>query len=372
MILARHYFAWTPLWFRPILLLAIMVTFSPNAHAFASAHSEDASSFADFNGALRFNAGYAHFNSGPNRYLQIDDTDRFMTTSVVRFISVGTIADRMDFELDAFGVFGSVPVAAGTAMTHAGLTRSTYRTRHLSSGTYQQSVFNGYGLDRAFIRITGERTNLSLGRMPINYSIASLFAVNDFFAPFSATSINTVYKPGVDSAKLAIRTGDLSGIELVAAMGHDRRHSETDNVSARHSAVLLYAHRLAGPVDLGLTLGRLATKWMMGVSAQGDIGPISFYTEGHFAYSDGTDRGLRKIQNAEETTPAVQGTAGLRWMTDWRQLTVSMEYAYLSNGVSVKDYGRRYEALAQHPDEFPYVGTQYGGIAASLALHPLL
>ena len=376
-----------------LLLLLVFGVFPAPTMAIGTVQNDDGTSFADFNGALRMNAGYAHFKSSSLVDNFVSNTNPKMTTSVIRFISVGAVSERLDFELDVFGVSGSMPVSADGSITNAALTASTYRTRRLTGSHRhrQGSAFSGYGIDRAFVRLNGARANLSFGRMPLNYTLASIFAVNDFFAPFSATSINTVYKPGVDAAKLAIQTGDLSNIELVGVLGNDSGFADKGDPSLQDSALLLYAHTLIGPLDLTAIFGRLAGKWIAGGAVQGNIGSFTLYTEGHVGFLDEDIYRIHPNGFYFNDTPYVQVTGGARWMSGWRNLSITAEYTRFSGGRPFdstcefdvygmpstpcslsRDVSALLPSQRYYADEFVYPGKHFSGLSTSVELHPLV
>ncbi len=327
--------------------------------------SNDGQISMDVNGALRLNTGYAK---------SLKETDLMISqgtnTSVFRVIATGKIAEKLDFELDVFGAMGAIPAAADRAITNASLTVSTYRNPRLDQSYQRASVSGGYGLDRAFVRFNARRVSVALGRMPINYTIAGLFAINDFFAPFSASSINTVYKPGVDAVKLAVESGTLSNIELAGVLGHSLADGNTDEPSVRESAVMLHARTAIGPLDMSVTGGRLAAKWLAGGALQGDVGPITLYTEGHAGIRDRTIGAVPRDSLGVVDRKYLQVMVGARWMGGRRNTVLSVEYAYLSNGVSPDRYGDLMRLL--YADEFTHPGTQYAGMSAGMELHPLL
>ncbi len=69
------------------------------------------------------------------------------------------------------------------------------------------------GVDRLAASRDFGRVGVTVGRFPISYSVTSLFAPNDFFAPFSATNVNRVFKPGVDAVRVKLGLGPLSAME---------------------------------------------------------------------------------------------------------------------------------------------------------------
>ena len=104
---------------------------------------------------------------------------------------------------------------------------------------------------------------IDVGRMPINYSVTGAFAANDFYAPFSATSVNRLYKPGVDALRLSVAAGALASVDVVGVLGYD-----ADGVPTwGRSSVLSRAGLVAGGFEWGVLGGKLAERWVVGGSA---------------------------------------------------------------------------------------------------------
>jgi hypothetical protein len=341
------------------------------AHAFVSIESTDGKYSLDINGALVLNGGYYSDSSG-----LLDNTNGGMNSSSVRFIAMGTLFKNLDFELDGFGWVSSNKPYVDGAFAGISYTASSYRTRWLSSYYFYQysapgSVSGGYGWDRMFLRYNFERTSISLGRMPLNYSVASGFTINDFFVPFSASSINTVYKPGVDAMTVTVQTGNLSNIELIGALGNDQAYDPLEgSFTWADSAVLAYARTVLFNIELALIGGKLAGKWIVGGSLQADAGRVSLYTEGHVGFPDKDGDLYMDIKDGSNKIHTKLVT-GFRFMFNKRNATLGGEYAFFSNGVNPEEYVLDL-VTATYPDELPYSGKHYGSISYGIELHPLI
>ncbi|MBN2344622.1 MAG: hypothetical protein JXX29_13230 [Deltaproteobacteria bacterium] len=337
------------------------------ASAFVTVQNEAGSSYADFNGALRLNTAYYR-----SRAPYVSNKNNFTNMTVLRFLSSGSWKDYIDYDINTYGVWGGGFEYGTGSISNAAFTHSTYRNHWLNEYFYQNSVYGGYGIDRMFIRFTGERANFSLGRMAVNYAMARIFAVNDFFAPFSASSINTVYKPGVDAARLSLQTGNLSTIEVLGVIGNN---AEADPASAspqlNESALLLYARTLLGPFDLSLVGGRLAGKWTAGGSFSTDIGPVTLYSEGHTGFLDKNNASRNADTQQAIDSVYVQITMGSQVSFNWRNAVLIGEYAFLSNGTTPFRY-TNLGAARRYPDEVPLLGSHYGAVSFTMELHPLL
>lgn len=340
-----------------------------DAHSFVSKESNDGAHYIEANGSLRLNGGvyYDGSNILPFRY-------GGMNNSVIRFLLSGGLFEHWEFESNVYGAVGVHPFEIDNSFKRADQTISVYRSSLLMNHISRESVGGGTGIDRLFVRYNGSRFSVSVGRMPINYSIASIFAINDFFAPFSASQIHTVYKPGVDAVVVSIQTGSLSQIEFVGVLGHEvSADFKQGNATIADSAALMYARALLVRVDVSLILGHLARKWVLGGAFDMPIGKVTLYGEGFV--------GIRHHQSSQEDTWKMnsqvdafygQVVGGLRLQSLYRQMVIALEYAFLSNGESDPT---NYDVLQKRRvflDEITYVAKHYGAMSVGMELHPLV
>ena len=136
--------------------------------------------------------------------------------------------------------------------------------------------------------------------------MTSILRPNDFFAPFSATAINTVYKPGVDALRLNLSLGTFSGIEVVRVIGYE---ADGDPTWGR-SALLARASTVEWDFEWALLGGKVAERWVAGASLQGELGPIALRGEGHAGFADADGDGRLDSDDAL-AAPAAAGAGGL-------------------------------------------------------------
>src|SRR5262249_27633708 len=140
------------------------------------------------------------------------------------------------------------------------------------------SVNGQMAIDRLRVHRTFGPVDISIGRFPINHSVTFLFAPNDFFAPFSATTLNKAYKPGVDALRVNVGLGQLSGLEIVGVLG-----ANSNGVPAwSRSAVMARLETVLAGFHGSIIGGKLAARWIVGGTLQGDIKGIGLRAEGHF------------------------------------------------------------------------------------------
>ncbi len=272
------------------------------------------------------------------------------------------IGDHFGVEANYFADFFSGPSgASASAFTTAGTSDSPYRTRYLTwkywqNGTVQAST----GLDRLALRFREGSFSLSIGRFPITYSVTGFLTPNDFFAPFSATAVNKVYKPGVDALRLGWTLGTQSSIEVVGVLGSDANGKPAWS----ESAVLANVRTTVKGFELSALGGKVAERWVAGGAVQGDLGPIGLRGEGHVGVADPQGLGhAGAVYGRFAVGPNVNFT--------WHALNLSVQYAYFSDGtLTPADYLAR--ATRLFPDDLPYLGKHYAGGFAGLDVIPIL
>jgi len=191
-----------------LLLAALFCLVPAPALGFAEAENECCSIEAV--GNLRLLGAYLVYPEVEGVYPDQDDA---LLGSVARLILDGALGEQVDYEVNLFNDLSRMPdIALGGAFATAGSFQTPYRYPHLAWDYWQSGTVNGQaGVDRLRFRLDAYPVDLTLGRFPVGYSVTRVFAVNDFFAPFSATAINKIYKPGVDALRLGAAPGEQVG-----------------------------------------------------------------------------------------------------------------------------------------------------------------
>ncbi len=351
--------------FRAVLIAAIFIVVPGVSMAVGEAESEDGDYSIEAIGSARLTGAYLHFPDIPEIYPYGDDG---LAGAVLRMILEGDLGPYMDYEVNFFADLSRVPATSlGGTFATAGSTESTYRYRYLSWGYWEDGAINGrLGLDRFALNLNVEPVTASAGRMPINYSVTNIFTPNDFFAPFSATAINTVYKPGVDALRVAVTTGMLSSVEIVGVMGY-RDNNEVP--SWYQSALLARAATVLWNFEWALIGGKLAERWVVGAGVQGEAGPVGLRTEGHVGFPDREESDVLPDDRDDQVHGRV--AAGLDVLFNWQNASLSAEYMFVSDGASGSSgYGNR--LLRFFPDDLFYLAEHYVGLSAGMDLIPIL
>lgn len=316
-----------------------------------------------FMGSLRLTASYLHFDDAAGVALQ----DDALALTVGRFMIEADAGPRLHLSFNGFGELSRAPprTGLGQAFASAGSTESAYRAGMLGWTFWRAGAMTGQlGVDRASAHLDLGTVLVDVGRFPVNYGVTSIFSTNDFFAPFSATAVNRVYKPGVDAARISWGPTPRSNIDVVGVLGRVLPGSAP---TWSHSAVLVRANLVAAGFDWAVLGGKIAERWVAGGSIQGAWGPVNLRTEFHLGVPDADGRGHdgsdRPIYGRIAAGPSVSFA--------WHNASIAAEYLYASDGAaSPTQYVGR--ALGRYRDDVPLLARHYAALAASLEVIPIL
>ncbi len=347
------------------LLGVALLLSSGRASAIGSAEKGDVS--IDATGYVRLTSAFMHF---PEPYEGADDEG--LAAGVSRLILKGGLSEELSYELNLFMDLSRAPsTSLGGSFATAGSTGSVYRAKALRWQFWESGAISGkLGIDRFRIELSADPLVVNIGRFPINYRATNIFAPNDFFAPFGATAVNTIFKPGVDGLRLGLAVDELSNIEVVRVLGY-----RDDGVpSWARSALLARANTTLWDFEWAALGGKVAERWLVGGSAQGQVGPLMLRAEGHAAFADRDADG--ELDDSDETTLArdevsARVAAGADISFSWHNAMIAAEYAFFSDGAaSASDYLER--AARLFPDDSMYLGQHYLGLSTGLEIIPIL
>ncbi|MCB9753172.1 MAG: hypothetical protein H6713_24715 [Myxococcales bacterium] len=339
-------------------------------------------------GSARLTSAFFHGFDQPEP-LEVDDAlfaGIFRMLVDHRWNDVVAIESNVFLELaraPSFGLSGAVPTA--------GSTESAYRLGYLSVPFWRaDSVGGQFGLDRLALGIEAGRVSILVGRFPVNHTVSNFFTPNDLFAPYSATAINRIYKPGVDALSVSVLLGNFSSLEVVGALGYAGGCSQDPlkfrgscEPAWRQSAITARISAVKWGVEWAAMGGKLAQRWIAGGSVQGSIGPVNLRAEGHAGLPDHDGDG--KIAEAPELGAdgsvvamndgdrAIYGrvAAGFDVGFVWHNASIAAEYAFFSSGARrAADYISQLTTL--YPDDIPYLGQHHLGLTAGLQPVPIV
>lgn len=315
-------------------------------------------------GSLRLNGAYLHYDDIPFLFPDGDDA----LGVVVGRMMIDHKFEHAKLEVNVFTNISRVPTSGAALGTFAaaGNTQSAYRHRYFDVPFWNDgSVSGSMGIDRLALGFDFGRVSLQVGRFPVNPSVTYFLTPNDVFAPFSATAVNTVYKPGVDGFRLSAGVGQLATVELIGTMGF------TDGYKAAwsHTALLARASAVKWGVEWSAMGGKTSQRWIVGGGFQGDLGRVGIRGEGHVGFHDADGKGRK---GADKNRPVyTRLAAGPSMNFEWRSLMIAAEYGFFSDGgKDPQNYIGR--ALRLAPDDLPYLGQHYVGATAGLELIPVL
>ena len=109
--------------------------------------------------------------------------------------------------------------------------------------------------------------------------------------------------------------------------------------------------------------GKLAERWVAGLSYQGELGPLNLRGEGHLGLSDTDGDGTLDSSESRPTgREDVHGrlAAGLDVPFEWHNATIAAEYAFISDGADDPS-GYLGRALRFFPDDATFAAKHYVG-----------
>jgi hypothetical protein len=351
-----------------ICVIYFMALFLASAAGWAigEAESEDGDYSVEAIGSGRITGAALRFPDIPDLF---PVEDEWLLAAVARLIIEGKLGPRMDYEVNFYTEISRVPSGfLGGAFATAGSFESPYRYKHLSWDFWEDGSGAGrLGLDRLVLNLQVQPVSISFGRMPVNYSVTRIFTPNDFFAPFSATAINTIYKPGVDALRVGVATGMLSSLEMVGVMGY----KGGDVPAWSKSALMARASAVLWNFEWALLGGKLAERWIAGASIQGEAGPVGLRSEGHIGFPDRDTSDDLAPSDYRNDDIYGRVAAGLDIMFTWHRASVGAEYMFMSDGaVDPLEYLDRVSGF--FPDDNIYLGKHYVGASAGMDLIPIL
>jgi hypothetical protein len=289
--------------------------------------------------------------------------DDGIAAGTLRLILDGDLPKQIGYEANFYFELSRGPTALGAQTFYTASSFVTpYRTRYLAWNFWQKdTVLGQMAVDRLRVHRSFGPVDISIGRFPINHSVTFLFTPNDFFAPFAATTLNKTYKPGVDALRINIGLGALSGLEVLGVLG-----SGSDGVPAwSSSAVTARLETVLAGFHGSVIGGKLAQRWIVGGTIQGDIKGVGLRAEGHFGMPD-------KDGDGHIDGPLYgQLAARIEHSWPWHNLNIGAEYAFFSDGADMPS-GYIARAALFFPDELPYLGEHYVGVNAAMDIIAIL
>ncbi len=145
--------------------------------------------------------------------------------------------------------------------------------------------------DRASITVSRPGVDVVLGRQPISFGSGLFFTPMDLVNPFTPTTIDTEYKPGVDALRVDGYFGMTGKLTLVAAYAGD--WDPEGMVFAAHGQGTL------GVTDLGGLVGYVHGEPVFGLTTVTSAGPIGIHADATVTLPADEDVFVRAVTGAD-------------------------------------------------------------------------
>lgn len=342
------------------LFLSLIFLIPAPSHAFYQIESASGSRTLEAVGYARLTGAYLRY---PDLPVLFPEQNEWLAAGVGRLILDGILGPHVDYEFNGFIELSRGPaLLLGGTFETPGTLISPYRTPRLTWDFWEDNETKGQlGIDRCSFSFHAQPIDASVGRMPINFSVTNVFTPNDFFAPFSPTAINKIYKPGVDALRVTVATGSMGAVEAVAVLGSNPK----GNPDWDYSAVMGRASMVFKNFQWAVLGGKLARRSVVGASLQGAVGRLEIRSEGHIGFPDLQGPARR------EDDPYFRMAVSLDVPFTWRNASVGVDYQFLSDGAS-SPAGYTPRARAFFPDDFLYLGKHYVGLTAGVDILPIV
>ena len=181
-----------------------------------------------------------------------------------------------------------------------------------------------------------------------------MFTPMDLVNPFNPATVDSEYRPGVDSVRADVYWGFSNQVTLAAAYA--------GSWDLEGTILAAYGQTTLGLWDLGLFGAVVHEDLVGGVAVAGSVGPVGVTAEATVT---------RPPEDADEE-PFVRATAGGMWIPHER-LSLTGSVYFQSNGADdPDDYLKKYLEPRYERGELWAVGRWYAGVSAGFQINPTL
>lgn len=238
---------------------------------------ETSTSLVQLHGSVR-TLPVALYRSGPAP--DVARTDGTSLTQLRLGLKAST-AEWNAFEVQAVQIFAFSTLPTPSSLL-AGLPPPRYRLVNLTRdwATTSQASFVAF-VDRLNLRLSIWKFDITIGRQVVNFSKAYFWSPLDVFLPFTPSTIDREYRPGIDALRVDLTLGELTGLNVIVALG---TQTPLDPVtlaptmsrafvgpSWNASAALLRGYTTLGDWDLSLQGGSVYGGYHVGASVAGEL-----------------------------------------------------------------------------------------------------
>ena len=212
--------------------------------------------------------------------------------------------------------------------------------------------------DRANVLLRAPNVDITLGRQAVSFGNGLFFTPLDLVSPFSAATIDSDYKPGVDAVRVDGFIGMTGKITGVAAYAGDW--------SADGTVLALNGQGTVGVTDLGGFAGLIRDDVVLGTTVVSAIGPVGIHSDIALTLPEDDDAYLRAVLGGvgrPTGTTIVSGELYLQTMgaadpADY--LGKTLEKPWAEQGVWT--WGRMYTALTVTQELTPLLSANLASI----------
>lgn len=292
-------------------------------------------------------------------YQTADKTSDAGVAGLARLILQAQSGENLNFELNAYQTY--IPASLVSTQGGIGTPLDVERSASLE-WSFSTDNYMHLAIDQMNLHLAYKRTDITLGRQPINLATTFYFTPNDFFAPFSAQTFYRVYKPGVDALRLEASLGPLSQLSYMQVLGYA---ADTESATGwsnnpdnnRRSDIAKYS-TVSGNFEWAILGGDVRHRSVIGGSLQGELFDwLGLRAEVHRATPDNP---LQPAYN--EVSIGIEH----RWENS---LDIRLEYFHHGSGAnSVNEYAAVLPTLV---GESSYLARRYTAVGIGYQFTPL-
>lgn len=156
--------------------------------------------------------------------------------------------------------------------------------------------------DRLTLGVSRPGVDVTLGRQPISFGTGLFFTPLDLVNPFTPTTIDTEYKPGVDAVRVDGYAGTSGRATVVAAYAGDW---SVDGV-----VLAAQGQGTVGVTDLGGFLGLVHGEPVVGASVASSAGPLGLHGDAALTVPPDDDPFVRAVVGADGRPTGTTGLSG--------------------------------------------------------------
>ena len=259
---------------------------------------------------------------------------------------------QLTAELEALGL-EIEDDGGGLLMTGVGL--SAPEAVELSwSPEEDQSLFLQGRTDRLYIKGSFGNVDVVLGRQAISFGRSLFFAPMDLVQPFSVATIDSEYKPGIDSLRVDTYIGFASQVTALVAYAGDWNLEGMIGV--------LNASTTIGLTDLSFFYGSVRGDQVVGAGVSTSLGSVGFTLESTLTFPH---------EDADEEDAFVRASLGALWKP-FEKSTLTGEIYHQSLGAKdPDDYLKTAQSARFARGELWLMGRSYGALSWSQELTAL-